>query len=350
MRAPIFSAVAFLFTLLLPAPAQAFCLNAAADSRLQVYCLSKVLAGTATTFQSAQMLDFRIKREGYTKGIGLPGRVNPVSFSPYVLPILEYSSDINGGNPNRPLQLGSLTFLGNEEFLRKKGVVFGAGVGGTGRAIYGQGKYIDFNFGASYVHSPEHDIGIARAGANLCSKNAIGGSYSLDGCLATSYLGRELTDQTSSSATISLNKLFSVDNNQFNQASLGVRRFFDDEYSQNQIIMGLETLHSSGVYTGLNASFGESIINTLVMRHSFSATVGTMLFNKPVSANISYSYSDGGKLLGFERDETTRFYNVTYTIHPRVNISVGYKDTNSSIEYFDESEAVFGIQLAPIRF
>lgn len=350
MRTVLYAAGAFALTLLLSAPAHAFCLNPAADSRLQVYCLSKALAGTATTFQSAQMLDFRIKREGYANGIGLPGTVKSVSFSPYVSPLLEYSSDINGGNPNRPLVLGSLTFFGDPEFFRKKGVVAGVGVGGAGRAMYGEGKYLDYNFGISYAHSPEHDIGIARGFANVCSKNDIGRNYYLDGCLTTSQLNRDLINERTSSATLSIAKLFSKGGERFNQASFGVRRFFDEEYEQNQVVMRLDTLHQSGFYTGLTASFGEAITETLTMRHSFSATLGKTFLNKPVSATFSYSFSDGGRLLGFERDEMTRFINVTYTVHPLVKISIGYKDTSSSIDYFDESEAILGIQFAPIRF
>lgn len=350
MRNTLYSAVAFVFTLLLPTVSHAYCLDSAADSRLQAYCLSKLLAGKATNLPSAQALDYRMKREGYIRGIGLPGRVEQVSFSTYLSPVLEYSSDINGGNPNRPLVLGSLTFFGDEEFFRKTGIVAGIGIGATGRALYGPGKYLDFGIGASYAHSPEHDIGIARGFANVCSKNDMGRNLYLDGCLTTSQVKRELADETTSSATVSLSRLFSTNNKRFNQASFGVKRLFDEEYEQNQIVMSLDTLHDSGFYTGFNASFGEALNDTLTMRHSFGATVGTTLFNKPISATASYSYSDGGKLLGFTRSETTKLFTVAYTVHSRINVLIGYRETSSSLDYFNESEAILGVQFAPIRF
>jgi hypothetical protein len=219
----VYAAVAFGLTLLLPSPSNAFCLNAAADSRLQVYCLSNLLAGAATNLESAQVLDYRMKQEGYSRGIGLPGRVERTSFSPYVSPLLEYSSDINGGNPDRPLRLGSLTFFGSEAFFRKEGVVAGVGIGGTGRTRYGEGKYVDFSMGASYLHSPEHDIGIARGFANACSKNDIGRNFYLDGCLNISRLERELVDETTSTVSINVAKLFSISNDRFSQASVGIK-------------------------------------------------------------------------------------------------------------------------------
>lgn len=312
--------------------------------------MSNLLIWKKTNVQSSQALDYHLKQEGYNRGIGLPGIVKQVTFSPYVSPILEYSSDINGGNPNRPLVLGSLTFFGDEEFFRKKGIVAGFGFGGAGRAIYGKGKYLDFSVGGSYTHSPKYDIGIVKSFANVCSKNDIGKNFYLDGCLATSRLNKELADETISTTTLSISKLFSEGEDRFHQVSFGFRRFFGDEYEQNQILLKLDTLHNSNLFTGINVSFGEALENTLTMRHSVSATVGTNLMNKPISASLSYSYSDGGRLLDFSREETTKFISLTYTVHPRVNLSVSYVDAINNIDYFNESKTVFDVQFAPIRF
>ncbi|MFD1194021.1 hypothetical protein ACFQ3C_05010 [Seohaeicola saemankumensis] len=350
MKNLLTAAVALVLALLLPSPSKAFCLDAAADSRLQVYCLSKVLSGTATNLQSAQMLDFRIKQEGYDNGIGLPGNVRPMSLIPYIAPILEYSSDINGGNPNRPLVLGSLTFYGDEEFYRKKGIIAGIGIGSSGRIIFGQGKYLNLNFGVSYAHSPEHDIGVSRFHANICSKNDIGNNFYLDGCFAVSGIHRELTSETTGSATVSIAKLFSKGTNRFNQASFGVSRFFDKGYDQNQILVRFDTLYRSGFFTSFNASVGPTVAANLAMRHSLSATVGTTFLNKPIRATASYTYSDGGKLLGFSREDALRFFSITYAVHPRVSLSMGYREISSSIDYFSESEAIFGVQFSPIKF
>ncbi|MFU8864641.1 MAG: hypothetical protein ACNA7O_12065 [Rhodobacterales bacterium] len=342
--------VALGVALLTPTVSYAFCDNSSANSRLQVYCLSNVLSMTATNIGAAQILDYRLKQEGYARGIGLPGIVDQASFVPFVSPIIEYSSDINGGNPNRPLVLGSLTFFGDEKFFRKTGMVAGFGLGGSGRYIYGEGRYLDYTIGGSYTHSPEHDIGIGRSFANVCSKNDIGGNFYLDGCITTSRLNRDLADEATSSASLTVAKLFSDGENRFHQASFGLRHLLNEEYKQKQIIVKLDTLNSTNLYTSFSASFGEPVENKLAMRHSFSGTVGTTLLKKPISASLSYAYSDGGRLLGFSREEKTKTISITYAVHPRVNVSVGYIDTSGDIDYFNKSEAIFSIQFSPIRF
>lgn len=344
------SSVALAITLLSPTLSHAFCAQPSADSRLQAYCLSNMLTWTATNVQSAQALDYRLKQEGYDRGIGLPGVVRRYSFSPYITPIVEFSSDINGGNPNKPLVLGSLTFVGDARFYRKRGIVAGLGFGGNGRAIIGQGKYIDYSAGVSYAHSPTHDIGILRGFANICSKNDIGGNFYLEGCLNANQINRDLSDETRGSATISLAKIFSEGQNRFHQASVGLRRYFENEYEQNQLTFGLQTVHSVDLFSSLSISLGENVKDTLALNNLFSASIGTNFLNRPVSASVSYSYSDGGRLLGFSRDETVRIISLSYSVNPRINVSIGYRETSSNISYFAESETFVGFQFVPIRF
>lgn len=342
--------VALGVTLLTPTESSAYCDQSSASSRLQVYCLSNIVSMSATNVGTAQILDFRLKQEGYARGIGLPGVVDRATFVPYVYPILEYSSDINGGNPNKPLVLGSLTFFGDEEFFKKDGVIVGLGIGGSGRYIYGEGRYADYSIGASYAHSIEYDIGVERNFADLCSKNDIGGNFYLDGCLSTNQLNRELADETTSSVSLSVAKLFSDGDERFNEFTVGLRKLFKDNFEQKQLTFKLETLHDEGYFTAIGASFGGAVENQLVIRQSLNATVGTTIRNRPVSASFSYTKSNGGRLLGFTREDTTTTFNLTYAVKPNINASVGYSETNSSISYFDESESIFGIQFSPIRF
>lgn len=338
--------------LLIPIPqtAIASCLNPSTDSRLQTYCLVNSSKKQRIDLQTAQIVDYRLKQEGYERGLGLPGAVKQTSFSPYATPIVDYSSDINGGNPNRALVLGNLTFTGDETLLRKEGLVAGFGVGANGRHIYGEGRYLDYGLGVSYAHSPEHDIGIGRAFTNLHSKNHIRNHWYVDAYASTSKLQRDLADDISSTVGVDLVKLFASEQHSYHQATVGVRRFYDEDYKQNQLTFGLKNIHSNGLYTAVNVTVGEAVKNTLATRHSLSTTVGTSLFNKPISATYAYSFADGGKLLGIEREDTSQSLTISYAVHPRVNITIGYRDTDSSIGYFSESEPIVGVQFAPIRF
>lgn len=339
-----------LIALLLPFEANATCVSSQADPRLQTYCIVNSVQGQRVNLRTAQLVDYRLKQEGYERGLGLPGAVQQTTFSPYATPIVDYSTDINGGNPNRPLVLGNLTFTGDETLLRKEGLIAGVGIGANGRHIYGEGKYVDYSLGASYAHSPEHDIGIGRTFANLHSKNHIRNHWYVDAYASTSKLQRDLADDTSSTVGLDLVKLFATEQRSYHQATVGVRRFYDDDYEQNQLTVGLQNIHSNGLYTAVNVTVGEAVKNTLATSHSISATVGTSLFNKPISATYAYSFADGGKLLGIEREDTSQSLTISYAVHPRVNITIGYRDTDSSIGYFSESQPIVGIQFAPLRF
>jgi hypothetical protein len=336
--------------LLTPQISNAFCLQPLASSRLQVFCMVNILNSKATDSGSVKLLDHRLKQEGYSRGLGLPGMVKQTTFSPYAWPILDYSSDINGGNPDKPLQVGSLTFYGDKDYIRKRGVLIGVGVSGKGRAIYGQGKYADFGVGGTVSYSPKHAIGIVGSFANVCSKNDIGKDFFLDGCVTTNRVKKDLTDQETGSASLSIAKLFSEGETRFHQGSLGVQHHKDNEYEQNQIIMKLETVDSANLFSSFDILFGDKIKNTLTTRRSVSTTVGTSLFDKPISLSISYSLANGGKLLGVSRQETTKLISFKYAIHPRLSLRLGYRLKNSNIDYFDENEAIVAVQFAPIRF
>nr|WP_213395933.1 hypothetical protein [Yoonia sp.] len=302
------------------------------------------------TLNDALLLDTLLKREGYADGIGLPNQVARNSYEPYVTPIIDYSTNINGGNPSRPLVLGSFEFTGDDANLKREGIIGGIGAGISGRSTVGEGRYLDYGVNVSYAHSPEHDIGITRRSANVCSRTNVDNNWFVDACADASGLERELTKDSTQGLSINTAKLFSTDNGAFHSVNIGVRRNFAEAYEQNQLQLGLSTVRNNSFYSSVNVSFGEAVVDTLVMRHSISTTIGTTLFDRALTTTRGYSFSDGGKLLGFEREDTTRNININYVITPMFSVGVGYRQNTSSINYFDEAEPVFSVQLAPVRF
>ena len=330
--------------------AQASCLNPNTDTRLRTYCVAETLAGNAITLNDALLLDTLLKREGFAAGVGLPNPVDTSTTQIFVSPILDYNTNINGGNPNRPLVLGGLTFTGDEAFLRREGVVAGAAAGVNGRTVYGNGGYLDYAFFASYAHSPQHGMGIACGSANVCSRNHIANQWYVDACGDTTRLVRDLAAETNSGLSLSTAKLFSTGNGAFHSANFGVRRYYAEQYQQNQIQLGWSTVRNRGAYTGFNLSFGEAVPNHLAQRRSVSATVGSTVFDRALTATASYSYADGGRLLGFERNETTRSLTLNYAVNANLSVTVGYRTVDSTIDYFSESRPTFSVQFAPVRF
>ena len=339
------------FVLLVSATtAQASCLDPNADSRLRTFCVAETLSGNAVTLNDAVLLDTLLKREGYALGVGLPNQVARYSYEPYITPIIDYNTNINGGNPNRPLVLGGFEFMGDDANLKREGIIGGIGAGISGRSIIGEGRYLDYGINVSYGHSPEHGIGITRRSANICSRNHIENNWFVDACADASGLDRELAKDSTQGLSISTAKLFSTRSGAFHSVSIGVRRNFAETYEQYQLQLGLSTVRNNSFFSSVNVSFGEAVVDTLVMRHSINTTVGTTVFDGALTATVGYSFADGGRLLGFEREDTTSSININYAITPIFSVGVGYRQNTSSINYFDEAEPVFSVQLAPIRF
>jgi hypothetical protein len=341
---------ALVLGLLTTTQADASCLNPNADTRLRTYCVAETLAGKAITLSDALLVDTLLKREGFTGGIGLPNQVALSTTQTFVSPVLDYNTNINGGNPNRPLTLGTLTFTGEQENLRREGLVAGAAAGVNGRTIYGNSDYLDYAISASYAYSPQHSMGIARGSANVCSRNHVANQWYVDACGDTTRLVRDLAAETNSGVSISTAKLFTIGNDAFHSTSVGVRRYYAEQYQQNQIQLGWNTVRNAGAYTGFNFSFGEAVPNQLAQRRSMSATIGTTAFDRALTATAAYSYADGGRLLGFERNDTTRSFSINYALDANISVTVGYRTVDSTIDYFSEREPIVSVQFAPLRF
>jgi hypothetical protein len=304
----------------------------------------------AIDLKTAKIIDYRLKREGYERGLGLSGRAKQFSLQPYITPILNYETDINGGNPSKPLQLGSITFTGDPNLGRKEGIVAGAGVGAYGRYLAGEGRYIDYSFGASYAHSVDYGIGIQRRFANLCSKNHLKNWWYIDACAGSSYVEKDLTYDTRNTLSLTTAKLFTSSPNSHHQASFGVNRVYDEDYEQNQLVLGFQTIHRNGWYSAINAVFGESIDGEIAVREAVSASLSLPVRNRRFTVSASYSEADGAKLLGFARADDTWSVSVSYNVYKNVELSVGYTDTDSTIDYFDVSAPTLSVSFTPLRF
>lgn len=336
--------------LIAPHTVYASCLNPNADTRLRTYCVAETLVGNVASLNDAMLFDTLLKREGFSSGLGLANPVDIRTTQTFVAPVLDYSNNINGGNPNSPLVLGGLTFTGDSANLRLEGVVAGFAAGFNGRKVYGSGDYLDYAVSARYVYSPQHRIGTARSSANVCSRNHIANRWYVDACGDTTRLVRDLASETNSGLSLSTAKLLTTGNGAYHSTSIGVRRYYAEEYQQNQVQLGWSTLLNRGVYTSFNLSFGEAVPNQLAQRRSLNATIGITVFERALTATAAYSYADGGRLLGFERDDTTRSLTLNYALDANLSVTVGYRTVGSSLDYFSEREPIVSVQFATIRF
>ena len=346
----IFKMTALGLSFFLPTIASASCYVDGASTRLSNYCALDKIQGARVDVRTVQLIDYKLKLEGSERGLGFPTRVNANSVSKAIYPILSYSDNINGGNSPEPLVLGNLTFEGDKQLYRVDGLTAGLGVGLNGRYIYDDGRYLSYGANASYAYSPEHGIGISTTSANVCSVNHISNWWYVDACANTSHVRKDVTDDTNSNISISGSKVFTSGENSYSQVNLGVNRYFASAYTQNQVVIGLDAIHANSVYSAFDVTFGEAIENQLATRFSMSTQVTAQVANKPLTLSASYARADGGMLLGVACDETTVAVSASYPVWKNLTASVGYRRTDSSIDYFDVSTPTFGLQFNAIQF
>ena len=341
---------AFVLLFFLPSSALSACYTESVNARLGNYCALGEIQGVSVDFHTVQLIDYKLKLEGSTNGLGLPTQLAANTTSKSIYPIFSYTDNINGGNSPEPLVLGNLTFEGDAELVRKEGIIAGFGAGVSGRYIHAEGKYLSYGINASYAHSLKYGLGVATTSANLSSINHIKNWWYLDVHANTSRERKDITDETNTNLSIVTSKVFESRDSVYSEASFGVNRYFAESYNQNQLLFGYKTIHANGVYSALNLTFGDALENQLATKYALRAQIVTQLANKPLKLSASYSQADGGMLLGVERDETTRSVSASYPIWKNLTANVGYRKTDSTINYFDVSTPIFGIQFAPIQF
>ena len=330
--------------------ASAACYFDGPSGRLSNYCVIQLINGRLVDNRSLRLIDYKLKVEGITHGLGLPFKVKKNTIQRSLSPLLFYSNNINGGNSSKPLNLGNLTFAGEEELFSKAGMLAGVGAGLSGRHIYGEGRYLQYSANSSYAYSPVHKVGVGTVGARACDIRRIQNWWYLDSCAGQSRTRKDISDTTNSELSFVTSYFFENSERSFSQVGFGLKRYFTESYTQNQVVLGFDTIHSNRIFTDFGATFGEAINTKLVARLSLSGRMIVPLANKSLSLSAIYTESDGGIMLGVIRSEKNYGISVSYPIWQKVSLSVGYQKTDSTIDYYNFRSPTLGLQLPTIQF
>jgi hypothetical protein len=349
----------------LPArPALAACLTVGADERLTARCLFDRLLRAPPAEQAAidPILQRIFARQGRT-----PGAVGQTTTTPFVQPLLSWSDNINGGNPDRPLDLGGPNVFAPSPPFRKQGVLVGLRAGFTGRHVHRPGGFLDFTFSGSAEYAPRHDLTVLSYFWRACSWNEFGLAWTIDACVTGNEINRDLARDQAMLADLTLGHMFDFGTGQHQRVYAGLRALDADPhsdlsslpgqpYGQWQYFAGVQSISDRFPFVAVEARFGEPVADTTVLLHETRATVSDRLMGRPFSATARYAYSggeflDGGPLFGSRaRFDRTLELSVTYNVWRSWYLRLGYRDVDSTVDYFDESEPVVGISIPTIRF
>jgi hypothetical protein len=332
--------------------ADALCFDYGRNTRLAIYCSLNEAAGSVIDKTTERALQFRLFREGYARKADLIDATDADAklFHFTISPLGYFSDNINDGNPHKDLKVGNLTFLRDPQFDSKNGVVVGLGLGASHRVIHGPGQYLDFGLSASQVKNSKHDLAITERSFYFCSKNHISNWWHLDSCAMGARMEKEFSKSDVSTIDLSISKLSTLGNKNYLETRFGVRHHKTQSYEQDQVFAGFDAVLQNGVYSSTSVTFGKPVKDKLTTRTAFTTSLISMAFHRPLTIKLSLSHSDGGKLLGYSRFDRSYELSASYHVFDKIIASVGFRNNNSNIDYFDSKTPTFGLSFEPLTF
>lgn len=324
----------FLFVCCLQAPivsAQANCFIAQNNERLTNYCLLETIKGKLINRPTMQVIAKRLLREGYLGGL------KNTEFSTSVFPEFYYSTNINGGNPDKKLRLGDLEFVGDQNLVAQKGILLGLNANLVARKTYGAGRYVDGSFSLSYARSPEHNLSIKSANIQACSQNHFKSQFYLDFCASKNETRKAISSDSTKSVKVSLSNLDFGRGNNFQEKKVSLLGLDKNNYFQKQLQVSLDTIHSGNLATSFRWKAGQRLSNQHVMRNGIGISTTRNMYGRNFQFIVEVENWSGQKFFGVDRVDQIRNISVSTSIDSLTKISIGLSKQISNIDYYDST-------------
>jgi len=320
-----------IFYVLFCSMANANCLLFNENERLSNYCLLETVKGKVIDQNTAIIVSQKLKREGYFGGL------EDTEWSIRIYPDFDYSHNINGGNPDKPLIIGELEFVGDPELIKQEGVIGTINFQANKRATFASGRYLQTNISAAYSYSPKYKVGFSNASFNSCYKHKLTTTNFLDFCASASHQNKEIAKETDKSLLLSMSKLRFDNNIGFSEGQIGIIRFISNDYSQNQLAFSWDTIHKGNFYSALRLRFGDKIEAKTALNYGIDINISKIINSRKFSLSLSHELNDGGMLFGENRSDIVNKISLVSNLNANTQLKLGYTATNSSINYFDQS-------------
>ena len=307
------------------------CLLFNENERLSNFCLLESVEGKVVDKNTAMIITQKLKREGYFGGLIKSG------WSTSFYPDIDYSGNINGGNPDKPLILGELEFSGDPDFIKQEGIITTLNLRSNNRSTFDLGRYLQTNLFGSYSYSPEHNNGFSNASMESCFSNKIAPKNSVDICASVSQQNKQISESNSKSLSFNLSNLAFNEYIGFSEGKLGLIHFASDVYVQNQLALSWDTIHKENFYSAVRLKVGNPVKQQIALKYGLTLGFSRIISNRKVSLSLTHEVSDGGILLGVDRSDITNKVGFNTLVSPSASVQLGYTSVDSSIDYFDDS-------------
>lgn len=304
--------------------------------RLTVFSTLKSVEGQIVSGQASSRID------AMAQSIGFAGNPPP-TFDLSLRPAIGYDANINGGQPNKPLVVGTTVFHGDPALFLKDGMVYGLNASQNTRIIYDHGRYLDLSLTGGYVHSVQYGIGKSNAAFSACSHNHIADWWYVDLCAEKAVSLTDLTRSETSSQSVSVAKYLESGPDTYSELSVGAKVSNNGSFDQDQFVLGIETVRPNGTYSALDLTLGTPETGKLATRLALAGQLSTVIGDQPVKLTGQIAQLDGGLVLGYPREDVSLSIAASFQIWQGVDATVGYAATDSTIDYYDAASPTFGL-------
>jgi len=327
-----------------PTGGPAICTEAA-SGRLELHCRLGQAAGRAIGGAEFGAIAALARAQGRMDGPAAPPRLTP-----FVIPILRQEGDINGGNPDRPLVLGNLVFMGDPARLRTSGVVAGAEIGVALVHAAPPGVRLGLVGAWSGATDGSEGAGIRSARLSGCLERGLALGWFAELCAEARRTLRRFATTDTRATTLRVGRVFTAPGRTHAEAHLGVARALQDFAGQRRLLGGIDTIHRNGWHTGVHLMAGSAVGGRHAVRREAVGRIRIPAGARWVRIETSISAASGSFYFGVPRNETTLGAALVVPLTRALRLSAGYRRTRASIDYFASEGATFGIQFAPIPF
>ena len=282
------------------------------------------------------------------KGLARIGYGNSSSKSYFydfsISPNFRYETNVNGGNPNKPLQLGRAVFLGDPELAKISSTVMDINGLFNMRFITTPGSYLSLNTHLQHTQSLETHHTANASSIGGCYYQLIATWKYFDFCNSYSSSEKEITQNKQQISSIALTNIYETSENNSLMISIGSTLQHQQNFEQNQYFFRINSIGYSGYNPSLGVTLGEPKTGELVLRESISGSLLLPIMqSSKVKLSAEISNFSGGKILGFNRNEQKLKFQFDVPITQKMSVAIGYFKNDSNIDYFDNEGPLLSV-------
>ncbi|MFD1882811.1 hypothetical protein [Paracoccus pacificus] len=268
----------------------------------------------------------------------------------FARPILTYESNFNDKIPGRTIKLGGLTFVVAPEDRAKGGGVVGLRAGGAAVWSYAQGSTITAATEVGLRYLPAHDLTRVNADLSVCATNWLGGWTWADACAAYFHINRNDGEEVDERQfSLGLTNDFSAAGAD-HEISGGLRLTERPAYSKTSVDLSWEGALPQIGALRMGAMWGEEIPGQNTSVRGVNLRLARPIRDQPTVIGIDVQWTKGAQIFGFDRTDRIVGVSVQRQVWRDVTATLQLRQTDSSVDVFDETTASLDFSFANWRF